>query len=84
MKTRTVSPKYEKTNVTVSTYCIYCICSHQVRDYHKEFYRPENLCLIITGQVEPEQVFAALKPFEEKILSKVSNTFIICIIFLLF
>ena len=43
----------------------------QVCDYHKEFYRPENLCLIITGQVEPEQVFAALQPFEEKILAKV-------------
>ena len=40
-------------------------------DYHREFYRPENLCLIITGQVEPEQVFAALRPVESRILSKV-------------
>ena len=42
----------------------------QVCDYHKEFYRSENLCLIITGQVEPEKVFEALKPFEDKVVSK--------------
>lgn len=28
------------------------------------------MTLIITGQVKPEHVFAALQPFEEKILSK--------------
>lgn len=45
--------------------------SHQkVCDYHKEFYRPENLCLIITGQVSADEVFQALKPVEEKIVSK--------------
>lgn len=42
----------------------------QVRNYHKEFYRPDNLTLIITGQVEDNEVFKVLKPFEEKILSK--------------
>ena len=36
----------------------------KVRDYHKQFYRPENLGLIITGQVEAEQVFAALEEME--------------------
>ena len=43
----------------------------QVKNYHTEFYRPENLYLIITGMVKPEDVFEALKPFEEKIISKV-------------
>lgn len=43
----------------------------QVCDYHKMFYRPENLYVIITGMVEPEQVFDAIHSFEEKILSKV-------------
>ena len=43
----------------------------KVRQYHKDFYRPDNLCLIITGQVKPEEVFKALEPFEEKIIAKV-------------
>ncbi|XP_028410939.1 uncharacterized protein C05D11.1-like [Dendronephthya gigantea] len=45
-------------------------CSHKkVCDYHHQFYRPENLCLLITGQVKPEDVFERMKSFEEKILS---------------
>ncbi|XP_054283976.1 uncharacterized protein C05D11.1-like [Macrosteles quadrilineatus] len=42
----------------------------KVRAYHKEFYRPENLTLIITGQVKPEDLFKTLEPFEQKIASK--------------
>ncbi|XP_053381490.1 uncharacterized protein C05D11.1-like isoform X2 [Mercenaria mercenaria] len=42
----------------------------KVCSYHKEFYRPDNLCLIITGQIKAEEVFKVLQPFEEKILSK--------------
>ncbi|KAL3870528.1 hypothetical protein ACJMK2_038582 [Sinanodonta woodiana] len=38
--------------------------------YHKAFYRPDNLSVIITGHVEPDKVFAALQPLEEKIVSK--------------
>ncbi|KAJ1519883.1 hypothetical protein ONE63_004123 [Megalurothrips usitatus] len=46
-------------------------CSNvKVRDYHKKYYRPENLTLIIAGQVKPEDVFAALAPIESKIVSK--------------
>lgn len=46
-------------------------CSHKkVSDYHSEFYRPENLCLIITGNVNAEDVFRVVQPFEEKIESK--------------
>ncbi|KAL4219134.1 hypothetical protein ACF0H5_021716 [Mactra antiquata] len=45
--------------------------SHQkVCSYHKEFYRPDNLSLIITGQVKAEQVFNMLQPLEKKILAK--------------
>ncbi|PVD22506.1 hypothetical protein C0Q70_18320 [Pomacea canaliculata] len=46
--------------------------SHEkvVCDYHQQFYRPENLCLIITGAVQPEEVFEALKPVEEKLKKK--------------
>ncbi|KAK7070200.1 hypothetical protein SK128_011894, partial [Halocaridina rubra] len=42
----------------------------KIRKYHSEFYRPENINIIVTGQVEPEQVFAALESVEQKILSK--------------
>ncbi|XP_065172046.1 uncharacterized protein C05D11.1-like, partial [Atheta coriaria] len=46
-------------------------CSNtKVRNYHKEFYRPENLKLIITGQIKPEEVFQALEKLEDKILAK--------------
>ncbi|KAI5736858.1 hypothetical protein M8J76_007821 [Diaphorina citri] len=44
--------------------------NEKIRAYHKAFYRPENLCLIITGQVEAEDIFRALKPLEEKIMAK--------------
>ncbi|XP_041369326.1 uncharacterized protein C05D11.1-like [Gigantopelta aegis] len=42
----------------------------KVCNYHRDFYRPDNLCLVITGQVTPEQVFEALKPVEDMIKSK--------------
>ncbi|KAF5295450.1 hypothetical protein FQA39_LY13111 [Lamprigera yunnana] len=42
----------------------------KVKKYHKEFYRPENLKLIITGRVKPEDVFKALEPVESKIVAK--------------
>ena len=45
----------------------------QVCDYHRTFYRPENLCVIITGQINPDDVFKALQPMEEKIASKVGH-----------
>ncbi|KAL1123834.1 hypothetical protein AAG570_001605 [Ranatra chinensis] len=34
----------------------------KVRAYHKQFYRPENLTVIIVGHVRPEQVLKALIP----------------------
>jgi len=46
-------------------------CSNQkVMDYHEAFYRPDNLCVIIVGTVNHEEVFESLKEFEEKIASK--------------
>ncbi|XP_023340158.1 uncharacterized protein C05D11.1 [Eurytemora carolleeae] len=44
--------------------------NQKVQDYHKSFYRPENLCLIITGRVAPEEVFASIQGFQTKILEK--------------
>uniref|UniRef100_A0A2M4A8X6 Putative zn2+-dependent endopeptidase insulinase superfamily protein n=1 Tax=Anopheles triannulatus TaxID=58253 RepID=A0A2M4A8X6_9DIPT len=42
----------------------------KVRAYHTSYYRPENLYVIVTGQIRPEDVFAALEPIEQKIISK--------------
>ncbi|XP_066596217.1 uncharacterized protein C05D11.1-like [Prorops nasuta] len=44
--------------------------NEKVKHYHKEFYRPENLMIIITGQIKHVNVFKALQPVEEKIMSK--------------
>ncbi|KAA0193136.1 hypothetical protein HAZT_HAZT010927 [Hyalella azteca] len=44
--------------------------NEKIRAYHREFYRPENLHLIITGQVEASKLFEVLIKFEESILAK--------------
>ena len=35
-----------------------------MRAYHKMFYRPENLCVIVTGQIDPGEVCRVLSRFE--------------------
>lgn len=47
--------------------------NEKVRNYHAQFYRPENLTLVITGQVKIEDVAKALEPFENRILIKVNE-----------
>jgi Zn-dependent M16 (insulinase) family peptidase len=42
----------------------------KVRAYHKKFYRPENMFLTITGNIDPAMLFAALDPVERKIMGK--------------
>ena len=44
------------------------LTNEKIRSYHKAFYRPENLVLIITGPVKAEDVFEALRPIEEAIV----------------
>ena len=43
----------------------------KVRNYHASFYRPENLCIIVTGQIEAESVLLQISEFEDRIVSKV-------------
>lgn len=51
----------------------------KVRDYHSEFYRPENMTVIITGQVKIDEVAEALAPLEKRMLEKVPNfVFFLC------
>ncbi|CAG0916251.1 unnamed protein product [Notodromas monacha] len=44
--------------------------NEQVKAYHKRFYRPENLVVIVTGKVEPVEILKALDPIEQKIIKK--------------
>ena len=39
------------------------ISMSKVRDYHKDFYRPENLLLTITGRIDEKQLFETVWPF---------------------
>lgn len=41
-----------------------------IRQYHRAYYRPENLCLIITGPVNRDRLWRALEPFEKKVIAK--------------
>lgn len=47
--------------------------NEKVRQYHAQFYRPENLTLIITGQVGIDDVAKALESVEARILAKVNK-----------
>jgi Zn-dependent M16 (insulinase) family peptidase len=42
----------------------------KVRDYHKKYYRPENLVLTITGRIDEQELFERLRKTEEKVLRK--------------
>ncbi|XP_059059298.1 uncharacterized protein C05D11.1-like [Achroia grisella] len=42
----------------------------KVRDFHKKFYRAENLTVILTGQIAADDVFKALAIVEDDIISK--------------
>ncbi|XP_017886890.1 uncharacterized protein C05D11.1-like [Ceratina calcarata] len=44
--------------------------NEKVKKYHQQFYRPENMTIIITGQVKHADVFKALQAIEHKIVSK--------------
>lgn len=44
--------------------------NERVKEYHKKYYRPENLFLTITGKVEEQQIFDALRSVEQKWMSK--------------
>ncbi|KOB79134.1 Uncharacterized protein OBRU01_00203 [Operophtera brumata] len=45
----------------------------KVRDFHKKFYRPENLTVILTGQIQAADVFKALAVVEDDIIAKASR-----------
>ncbi|KAI8137402.1 Metalloenzyme, LuxS/M16 peptidase-like protein [Fennellomyces sp. T-0311] len=50
--------------------CLRELAVEKIRTYHRDYYRPDNLCLIITGTVDHDRVLKALVPVEENIISK--------------
>lgn len=42
----------------------------KIREYHSQFYRAENLAVIIAGKVTIEEIEKAIAPVEEKILAR--------------
>ncbi|KAI1310239.1 hypothetical protein EDD11_003855 [Mortierella claussenii] len=44
--------------------------AEKIRQYHRDYYRPDNLCLIISGRIEHKKLLDALAPVEERIISK--------------
>lgn len=44
--------------------------NEKCREYHKQFYHAKNLCVIVTGPVQAEDIFRAIKPIEDKIVEK--------------
>ena len=46
------------------------ITIQDVREYHEKYYRPENLYLTITGQLDPKELFEVLDKIETKIVKK--------------
>jgi len=46
------------------------LTNEQVRKYHEKYYRPENLCVIVIGSVNTEELLSTLQITENKIISK--------------
>ncbi len=47
------------------------LTADRIREFHKEMYQPKNLCLVIVGEVEHDNLKAILDKFEETILDDV-------------
>ena len=44
------------------------LSNEKIRKYHREFYRPENLCVIVAGNVREEDVIGTLGKFESEVI----------------
>ncbi|KAL3418200.1 hypothetical protein PVAG01_09915 [Phlyctema vagabunda] len=45
----------------------------RIRKFHREMYQPKNLCLVLIGEVEKDQLFPILDEFEEGIISDIPS-----------
>lgn len=47
------------------------LTADRIREFHKEMYQPKNLCLVLTGEVNHDELLQILDGFEETILKDV-------------
>ncbi|CAG8678658.1 5107_t:CDS:10, partial [Funneliformis mosseae] len=45
-----------------------------IRQYHKDYYRPDNLCLIITGNISYNELLKTLDPLDKRISEKTKGS----------
>ncbi|CAG8730614.1 14895_t:CDS:10, partial [Racocetra persica] len=50
--------------------CLRQLGVEKIRQYHKDYYRPDNLCLIIVGKISHSELFKVLDPLDDRIASK--------------
>jgi Zn-dependent M16 (insulinase) family peptidase len=49
------------------------LTAERIRAFHREMYQPKNLCLIITGEVDQEDMLERLDQFEDTILDVIPS-----------
>ena len=49
------------------------LSADRIREYHREMYQPKNLCLIILGNIDHENLLNVLDHFESTILEDIPN-----------
>jgi Zn-dependent M16 (insulinase) family peptidase len=51
------------------------LTNDQIKDFHKNSYRPDNLCVVITGSIDEEELIAIMTEFDDELtaLPTISN-----------
>lgn len=49
------------------------LTAERIREFHREMYQPKNLCLIITGEVDHQNMLETLDNFEDTILDVIPS-----------
>jgi Zn-dependent M16 (insulinase) family peptidase len=49
------------------------LSAERIREFHREMYQPKNLCLIITGEVDQQNMLDILDRFEDTILDVIPS-----------
>jgi Zn-dependent M16 (insulinase) family peptidase len=45
------------------------LCIDDVRAYHKKYYNPKNMLIIVSGNMNPDDIMKSIQPIEEKLMS---------------
>jgi Zn-dependent M16 (insulinase) family peptidase len=47
------------------------LTADRIREFHREMYQPKNLCLVLIGEVDQENLLQILDEFEDGILDDI-------------